>query len=59
MRIVCSKLAPWIARRRTPTIQKRYQEIGGGSPIRMWTDQQGEGMVQLLDKLSPETSNNI
>ena len=50
-----SKLAPWIAKRRTPVIQERYNEIGGGSPIRMWTDKQGEGMVQLLDNLSPET----
>ncbi|XP_003385484.1 PREDICTED: ferrochelatase, mitochondrial-like [Amphimedon queenslandica] len=50
-----SKLAPWIAKRRTPVIQERYKEIGGGSPIRMWTDKQGEGMVRLLDSLSPET----
>lgn len=50
-----SKLAPWIAKRRTPVIQERYKEIGGGSPIRMWTDKQGEGMVKLLDSLSPET----
>lgn len=50
-----SQLAPWIAKRRTPRIQNQYKKIGGGSPIRMWTDRQGQGMVQLLDKLSPET----
>ena len=51
-----SKLAPWIAKRRTPKIQKQYQKIGGGSPIRMWTTKQGEGMVQLLDKMNPATA---
>lgn len=50
-----SKLAPWIAKRRSPRIQEQYKRIGGGSPIRMWTDRQGEGMVKILDKLSPET----
>ena len=50
-----SRLAPWIARRRTPKIQEQYHKIGGGSPIKMWTERQGQGMVELLDKLSPET----
>jgi len=48
-------LAPWIARRRTPKIQEQYNKIGGGSPIKMWTERQGQGMVELLDKMSPET----
>lgn len=51
-----SKLAPMIARRRTPKIQKQYQEIGGGSPIRRWTETQGAKMVEILDKLSPTTA---
>ena len=56
MHFVCySRLAPWIARRRTPKIQEQYRKIGGGSPIKMWTERQGQGMVDLLDKLSPET----
>lgn len=25
-----SRLGPWIAKRRTPEVQKKYQEIGGG-----------------------------
>ena len=50
-----SRLAPWIARRRTPKIQEQYNKIGGGSPIKMWTEKQGQGMVNLLDKMSPET----
>jgi ferrochelatase len=54
-----SKLAPIIAKRRTPRIQAQYDRIGGGSPIRMWTDKQGEGMVQLLDKLSPSTGKEL
>merc|ERR1711871_129039 len=49
-------LGPWIAKRRTPKIQKQYAEIGGGSPIGNWTNVQGKGMVEILDKLSPETA---
>ena len=48
-------LGPWIARRRTPSIQEQYGKIGGGSPIKMWTEKQGQGMVKLLDQLSPST----
>lgn len=48
-------MAKWIAKRRTPKIQEQYEKIGGGSPIRKWTDLQGEQMVRLLDKMSPET----
>lgn len=51
-----SQLAPRIAKRRTPKIQKQYQKIGGGSPIKMWTERQGQGMVEILDKISPETA---
>lgn len=50
------QLAKFIARRRTPSIQKQYAKIGGGSPIKAWTDKQGAGMVSLLDKISPHTA---
>ena len=49
-------LAPWIARRRTPKIEQQYRDIGGGSPILRYTQQQGQGMVSLLDELHPETA---
>ncbi|CAG5120164.1 unnamed protein product [Candidula unifasciata] len=49
-------LAPVIAKRRTPRIQAQYAKIGGGSPIKRWTTLQGEGMVQILDKISPESA---
>ncbi len=53
-------LGPWIARRRTPSIQEQYAKIGGGSPIKMWTEKQGQGMVKILDQISPSTGiNNI
>ncbi|XP_062511665.1 ferrochelatase, mitochondrial-like [Corticium candelabrum] len=48
-------LAPRIAKRRTPKVAEKYKEIGGGSPLRMWTEKQGELLVKLLDKLSPPT----
>ncbi len=49
-------LGPLIAKRRTPSIIKQYDQIGGGSPIKMWTEKQGQAMVKLLDKISPQTA---
>ncbi len=49
-------LGPFIARRRAPSVRKLYEEIGGGSPILNWTQIQGKGMVDRLDRLSPETA---
>lgn len=51
-----SLLAPYIARRRTPKIEKQYTAIGGGSPILKWTRQQGQEMCELLDELNPESA---
>ncbi len=51
-------LGPLIARRRTPSIQEQYAKIGGGSPIKMWTEKQGQGMVKILDQISPSTGRN-
>jgi protoporphyrin/coproporphyrin ferrochelatase len=47
---------PRLARRRTKGVQKNYQDIGGGSPILKWTEAQGRGMCERLDRLSPETA---
>uniref|UniRef100_A0A2P2I2L6 Ferrochelatase n=1 Tax=Hirondellea gigas TaxID=1518452 RepID=A0A2P2I2L6_9CRUS len=49
-------LGAWIAKRRTPDIIKKYNEIGGGSPIFKWTDLQGKLMCEKLDKLRPESA---
>ncbi|KAL2835515.1 ferrochelatase mitochondrial precursor [Aspergillus pseudoustus] len=49
-------LGPLIAKRRTPKIVKQYADIGGGSPIRKWSEYQCEEMCKLLDKLSPESA---
>ncbi|CAD6498764.1 BgTH12-07862 [Blumeria graminis f. sp. triticale] len=49
-------LGPLISRRRTPKIQKQYQAIGGGSPIRKWSEYQASEMCKLLDKTSPKTA---
>jgi protoporphyrin/coproporphyrin ferrochelatase len=51
-----SWLGPYIARRRTPKVQANYRAIGGGSPILHWTEIQGQGMVERLDRLSPKTA---
>ncbi|MEX2536411.1 MAG: ferrochelatase [Trueperaceae bacterium] len=49
-------LGPFIAKRRTKSVQQNYQDIGGGSPILRWTEEQGRGMCERLDRLSPETA---
>jgi ferrochelatase len=51
-------LGPLIAKRRTPSIQDQYAQIGGGSPILKWTNIQGEAMCKLLDEMRPEVSYN-
>ena len=51
----CSRLGPVIAKRRSPKIEEQYREIGGGSPIKKWTTVQGQGMVDILDKMCPES----
>merc|ERR1719400_1545299 len=53
---VQSKLGPWIARRRTPSIIEKYNEIGGGSPIYDWTSKQGKLMCEKLDVMCPESA---
>ncbi|KAJ1862509.1 hypothetical protein LPJ73_000739 [Coemansia sp. RSA 2703] len=44
-----------IAMRRVNKVKDQYMQIGGGSPIEMWTRAQGKGMVEILDRTSPET----
>ena len=51
-----SFLGPFIARRRTKHVQELYEGIGGGSPILDWTELQGRGMIERLDRMSPETA---
>ena len=49
-------LGPLISNRRTPKIQKQYAAIGGGSPIRKWSEYQNAEMCKILDEISPETA---
>ncbi|KAK0718339.1 hypothetical protein B0T26DRAFT_326834 [Lasiosphaeria miniovina] len=49
-------IGPLLSKRRTPKIQKQYAAIGGGSPIRKWSELQCAEMCKLLDKISPETA---
>ncbi|XP_053622604.1 ferrochelatase, mitochondrial isoform X2 [Plodia interpunctella] len=53
---VQSKLGPWIANRRTEEVQKKYSEIGGGSPILKWTNTQGRMLTDALDDMRPESA---
>ncbi|KAI1622946.1 ferrochelatase [Exophiala viscosa] len=54
-----SYIGPLISRRRTPKIQKQYAAIGGGSPIRKWSEYQCEEMCKILDQISPETAPHL
>lgn len=49
-------LGPLIAKRRTSKIQSQYSVIGGGSPIRHWTELQAQETCRLLDTLHPSTA---
>lgn len=51
-----SYIGPLLSARRTPKIQKQYADIGGGSPIRRWSEYQNAEMCKVLDKISPETA---
>ncbi|GAB1611094.1 mitochondrial [Argonauta hians] len=53
---VQNQLGPLIAKRRTPRIQEQYSKIGGGSPIKHWTSLQGQRMVDILDRISPQSA---
>ncbi|CAZ80952.1 unnamed protein product [Tuber melanosporum] len=49
-------IGPLIARRRTPKIEAQYSVIGGGSPIRRWSELQASETCKLLDKIHPSTA---
>lgn len=51
-----SYIGPLLSKRRTPKIQKQYSDIGGGSPIRKWSEYQNAEMCKILDRISPETA---
>lgn len=49
-------IAKFIAKRRTPSIEERYDEIGGGSPIRYWLEYQSDRVCKILDQTRPESA---
>lgn len=51
-----SYIGAFISKIRTPKIQKQYAAIGGGSPIRKWSEYQSEEACRILDRISPETA---
>lgn len=48
-------IAKIIAKFRSPKVEKQYNEIGGGSPIKKWSEYQVSKVCQLMDIRSPET----
>ncbi|KAL7269859.1 ferrochelatase hem15 [Rhizina undulata] len=49
-------LGKFIAYRRTSKIEQQYTVIGGGSPIRKWSEYQAAETCKLLDKLHSSTA---
>lgn len=49
-----SSQGPYIANKRSPRIAEQYAAIGGKSPIRDWTEFQGEQLVSKLSARAPE-----
>lgn len=53
-------LQKWVARfiawRRTPSIESNYKDIGGGLPIRKWSEYQCQKVCARLDEISPHTA---
>lgn len=47
-------LGPLISKRRAPHLKAKFDEIGG-DPLRQWTERQGQGIVDILNKKSPST----
>ena len=47
-------LAGWIPSRRTEKVVERYRMIGGGSPLRMWTEAQAKAISQMLRERGDE-----
>ncbi|SHH04077.1 ferrochelatase [Streptoalloteichus hindustanus] len=44
------------ARLRAKSARRRYAAIGGGSPMRRWTEAQAEALARRLDEVSPATA---
>ncbi|GCE97940.1 ferrochelatase hem15 [Zygosaccharomyces mellis] len=49
-------IAKYVAKFRTPKIEAQYSEIGGGSPIKKWSEYQSSEVCRILDSISPETA---
>ncbi|CUS22607.1 LAQU0S06e01882g1_1 [Lachancea quebecensis] len=49
-------IAKFISKFRTPKIEKQYKEIGGGSPIRKWSEYQAKRVCEILDETCPESA---
>ncbi len=54
--LVRKPLAWTIAKFRAPVVARNYQEMGGASPIRMWTEKQAEGLRARLPGVPVEVA---
>jgi ferrochelatase len=48
-------LGPVISKRRAPNLKAKFDEIGG-DPLLEWTQRQGSGIVEQLNKISPKSA---
>ncbi|MGW0804774.1 ferrochelatase [Nonomuraea sp. NPDC002799] len=49
-------LSPLLIRARLARVRRQYDLIGGGSPLRSWTERQAAAMIGELDAISPGTA---
>ncbi|ODV64344.1 ferrochelatase [Ascoidea rubescens DSM 1968] len=53
------QLAKILAKMRAPGVKKKYDMIGGGSPILKWSNYQVENVCKILDKTHPSTAPHL
>ncbi|SCU84153.1 LAMI_0C06458g1_1 [Lachancea mirantina] len=49
-------IAKYISKFRSPKIEQQYREIGGGSPIKKWSELQAKRVCEILDEKCPESA---
>ena len=52
-------LGPLLARTQTRSWRKKYEAIGGYSPLLNWTERQAAGLADRLDRERPETAPHL
>lgn len=52
-------IAKVLAKLKAPGVKKKYDMIGGGSPILKWSNLQAKGVCEILDNIHPSTAPHL